>query len=113
MPADQASPSLYRGHRFPPEIISHAVWLYFRFSVSFRDVEELMADPGIRVSYETVREWSAKFGPAYARELRRQRPRPSDKWHPRRSTAQDQGQASLAVAGSRQVRRGAGHSGVG
>jgi putative transposase len=81
VPADQAGPSLYRGHRYPSEIIAHAVWLYFRFSLSLRDVEELLAERGVTVSYETIREWCAKFGPAYALELRRRRPRPSDKWY--------------------------------
>jgi putative transposase len=79
--ADQASPSLYRRHRYPSEIVAHAVWLYFRFSLSLRDVEELLAEHGVTVSYETIREWCAKFGPVYALELRRRRPRPSDKWH--------------------------------
>jgi putative transposase len=59
----------YKGYRFPPEIISHAVWLYFRFSLSFRDVEELLAQRGIVVSYETVRQWCLKFGQTYANEL--------------------------------------------
>jgi putative transposase len=81
VPADQASASLYRGHRYPPDIIAHAVWLYFRFSLSLRDVEQLMAERGVTVSYETIREWCAKVGPAYALELRRRRPRPGDKWH--------------------------------
>jgi putative transposase len=71
----------YRGYRFPPEIISHAVWLYFRFSLSFRDVEELLAQRGIVVTYETVRQWCLKFGQTYANELRRRRPRCGDKWH--------------------------------
>src|SRR6202043_3612650 len=71
----------YKGFRFPPEIISHAVWLYFRFSLSFRDVEELMAQRGIVVTYETVRQWCFKFGQTYANELRRRRPRCGDKWH--------------------------------
>src|SRR5258708_39320446 len=71
----------YKGFRFPPEIISHAVWLYFRFSLSFRDVEELLAQRGIVVSYETVRQWGLKFGQTYANELRRRRPRCGDKWH--------------------------------
>jgi len=71
----------YKGFRFPPEIISHAVWLYFRFSLSFRDVEELLAQRGIVVSYETVRQWCLKFGQTYANELRRRRPRCGDKWH--------------------------------
>ena len=56
------SDSLYRGHRFPREIISHSVWLYFRFGVSYRDVEEIMAARGVMLSYETVRRWCDKFG---------------------------------------------------
>ncbi|MFF3584949.1 IS6 family transposase [Streptomyces mirabilis] len=75
-----ASPS-YRGHRYPVEVISHCVWLYFRFPLSFREVEELMLQRGVIVSYETVRRWCAKFGQAYANGLRRRRPRPGDKWH--------------------------------
>ncbi len=71
----------YARHQFPPAIIRHAVWLYLRFTLSFRDVEELLAERGIEVSYETVRRWVAKFGPAFARELRRRRPRPSSQWH--------------------------------
>src|SRR5260370_13172488 len=71
----------YKGFRFPPEIISHAVWLYFRFSLSFRDVEELLAQRGIVVTYETVRQWSLKFGQMYANELRRRRPKTGDKWY--------------------------------
>ncbi|MFE2492043.1 IS6 family transposase [Streptomyces mirabilis] len=75
-----ASPS-YKGHRYPVEVISHCVWLYFRFPLSFREVEELMLQRGVIVSYETVRRWCAKFGQAYADGLRRRRPRPRDKWH--------------------------------
>jgi putative transposase len=75
------SDSLYRGHRFPREIISECVWLYFRFGVSFRDVEELMATRGVVVSYETVRCWCDKFGKQYADGLRRRRARTGDKWH--------------------------------
>ncbi len=71
----------YKGYRFPSEIISHAVWLYFRFSLSFRDVEELLAQRGIVVTYETVRQWCLKFGQTYANELRRRRPRCGDTWH--------------------------------
>ena len=71
----------YKGYRFPPEIISHAVWLYFRFSLSFRDVEELMAQRGIILTYETVRKWCLTFGQTYANELRRRRPPCGDKWH--------------------------------
>ena len=62
--------SLYRGHRFPPEIISHAVWLYPRFTQRFRDVEELLAERGILVSYESIRYWCQKFGPSFPRKLR-------------------------------------------
>ena len=71
----------YSGYRFPPSIIQHAVWLYFRFSLSFRDVEDLLAERGIDVSYETVRRWCLKFGPLYAWSLRRSRPRPGGRWH--------------------------------
>jgi putative transposase len=71
----------YKGYRFPSEIISHAVWLYFRFSLSFRDVEELLAQRGIVVTYETVRQWCFTFGQSSANELRRRRPRCGDKWH--------------------------------
>ena len=71
----------YKHHRFPGEIISHAVWLYFRFPLSHRDVEELLFVRGIIVSYEAIRKWCRKFGQAYANALRRRRPRPGDKWH--------------------------------
>ncbi len=71
----------YRGHRFPQEIMGHAVWLYFQFPLSFRDLEDLLAEHGIDVSYETVQRWSLKFGLAYARRLRRSRPRPAAQWH--------------------------------
>ncbi len=71
----------YVRHRFPPEIIQHAVWLYFRFPLSFRDVEDMLAERGIDVSYESVRRWSVKFGLAYASKLRRSRPRPDARWH--------------------------------
>jgi putative transposase len=71
----------YRRHRFPPPIIQHAIWLYLRFTLSYRDVEDLLAERGLDVSYETVRRWVLKFGPMIARNLRRRRPRPSDRWH--------------------------------
>ena len=71
----------YKGHRYPVEVISHCVWLYFRFPLSFREVEELMLQRGVIVSYETVGRWCAKFGQAYADGLCRRRPRPGDKWH--------------------------------
>src|SRR6516162_1501355 len=65
----------YCRHRFPPEIIQHAIWLYLRFTLSYRDVEELLAERGLDISYETVRRWVLKFNPAIARWLRRRRPR--------------------------------------
>src|ERR1700732_2039578 len=71
----------YRRHRFPPEVIQEAIWLYLRFTLSYRDVEELLAERGLDISYETVRRWVLKFGPAIARRLRRRRPRPSNRWH--------------------------------
>src|ERR687897_2768059 len=71
----------YARHHFPPEVIRHSVWLYLRFTLSYRDVEELLAERGLDVSYETVRRWALKFGPAFARNLRRLRPRPSTQWH--------------------------------
>ncbi len=71
----------YRGHRFPSEIISHSVWLYHRFSLSFRDVEDLLSERGITVSYETIRQWCRKFGGEYARTLRRRQGRLGDTWY--------------------------------
>jgi putative transposase len=71
----------YRRHRFPAEIIQHAIWLYLRFTLSYREVEELLAERGLDVSYETVRRWVLKFGPLIARQLRQRRPRPSARWH--------------------------------
>ena len=72
---------LYKRHRFPAEIISHVVWLYFRFSLSYRDIEEMMAERGVILSYETVRNWCSKFGQIFANRLKRCRPQPGDKWH--------------------------------
>ncbi|MDP9313633.1 MAG: IS6 family transposase [Chloroflexota bacterium] len=80
MTTDTAATS-YKGFRFPAEIIAHAVWLYHRFSLSFREVEELLFARGIVVTYETVRQWCRKFGQTYANQLRRRRARPGDKWH--------------------------------
>ena len=71
----------YKGHRYPAEVIAHCVWLYFRFPLSYREVEELMLQRGVIVSYETIRRWCAKFGQAYASRLRRRRTPPGDKWH--------------------------------
>jgi putative transposase len=74
-------PDPHYRHQFPAEIISHAVWLYHVFSLSLRDVELILAERGILVSYETVRRWCNKFGASFADRLRRRRPRPGDKWH--------------------------------
>jgi putative transposase len=71
----------YHGYRFPPEIISHAVWLYHRFCLSFRDAEDLLAQRGVTVTYETIRQWCRTFGPAYARTLRRHRGHMGDMWY--------------------------------
>ena len=74
-------PVSYKRHRFPPDVIRHAVWLYFRFTLSLRDVEELLAQRGIEVSYETIRCWTRKFGRLYAWNLRRSRCKPTARWH--------------------------------
>ena len=74
-------PGLHHRHRFPAELISHAVWLYHVFSLSLRDVELILAERGVVVSYESIRRWCRKFGQSFANRLRRQRPKPGDKWH--------------------------------
>ena len=84
-------------HRFPPAIIQHAVWLYLRFTPSYRDVEDLLAERGLDISYETVRRWVTKFGPLLARELRARRPRPTSRWH--------LDEMVLIIAGKRRLRR--------
>src|SRR5271156_2760200 len=71
----------YSGYRFPPEIIQQAIWLYVRFTLSFRDVEDLLAERGIIVSYETIRRWVNHFGPRVAADLRKRRPKPHATWH--------------------------------
>jgi putative transposase len=76
-----ANTERYKNHRFPPEIISHAVWLYFRFTLSYRDVEEMLLARGIVVTYEAIRKWCRKFGQDYANQIRRRRPQTGDKWH--------------------------------
>ena len=78
---DSTQPASYKGFRFPQEIIAHAVWLYHRFPLSFRDVEEILYERGVVVTYETVRHWGRKFGQTYANQLRLRRARPGDKWH--------------------------------
>ena len=70
----------FKRHRFPADVIRHAIWLYFRFTLSFRDVEEMLAQRGVEVSYETIRCWTIKFGPQIARNLKRKRPAPSPRW---------------------------------
>lgn len=77
---DSHGPS-YRGYRFPAAIISYAVWLYYRFSLSLRDVEDLLAQRGVEVSYETIRQWCEKFGLAYAAKARKKQARLGDTWH--------------------------------
>jgi transposase-like protein len=74
-------PISYARHRFPSEVICHAVWVYLRFTLSYRDVEDLLAARGLGVSHETIRRWVLKFGPAVARNLRLARPKPDDRWH--------------------------------
>ena len=76
-----AAKSPYAAYRFPAEVISHAVWLYFRFPLSLRMVEEMLAARGIVASHETVRQWALKFGQAFANRIRRRLPRAGDKWH--------------------------------
>jgi putative transposase len=76
-----SQPVSYKRHRFPPQVISHAVWLYFRFPLSLRLVEEMLLERGIVVSYETIRRWGKKFGLEYARRLRRKQPSRTDVWH--------------------------------
>ena len=73
--------SRYAGHRFPPEVIGHAVWLYFRFQLSLRMVEEMLAARGLLVSHATVRQWALKVGQGFANPIRRQLPGAGDKWH--------------------------------
>ena len=75
------SPCLYRGFRFPAEVIEHAVWLYHCFSLSLRDVETILAARGVVVSYESIRDWGLRLGRLFANMLKRRRPRPGDKWH--------------------------------
>ncbi len=79
--SDEVAPPAYAGYRFPPAIIAHAVWLYYRFALSYRDVEELLAERGVIVTDESIRQWCGKFGQQYANTLRRRRPQPGDKWH--------------------------------
>ena len=94
----------YSGYRFPPEIIHQAIWLYLRFTLSFRDVEDLLAERGIAISYETIRRWVNHLGPIIAAELRKRRLKPHSIWAGRRdryagiSTDLDKGDATLPSA---------------
>jgi putative transposase len=74
-------PISYARHRFPPDVIRHAVWLYLRFTLSYRDVEDLLAERGLIVSNESIRRWVLKFGPVIAKNLRTSRPQASTRWH--------------------------------
>ena len=85
-------------HRFPAEIISHAVWLYHVFSLSLRDVELILAERGIAISYETIRRWCREFGGGFANCLRRRRPHPGDKWHLDEVFISDPRRAALSLA---------------
>ena len=105
------APLCYRRHRFPPEIIQHAIWLYLRFTLSYRDVEELLAERGLDISYETVRRWVLKFGPSIARRLRQRRPRPSDRWHLDEMVVRIAGEADVSLARRRSRGRGPRHAG--
>ena len=76
-----AAPERYKNHRFPGEIISHGVWLYYRFPLSYRDVQEILFERGITVTHEAIRQWCLKFGQGYANQLKHRRAQPGDKWH--------------------------------
>jgi putative transposase len=95
-----ASDTRYKTHRIPAEIISHGVWLYYQFYLSYRDVEELLFVRGIIVSYEAIRKWCRKFGQQYANQLRRRRPGPGDEWHLELPMKEPKGATGL---GQRQV----------
>jgi putative transposase len=96
----------YKGHRYPVEVVNQCVWLYFRLPLGFGEVEELMLVRGVVVSYETVRRWCDKFGPAYANKLRRRRPRPGDKWHLDEVFVKINGITDYLCGGSARQRRG-------
>ena len=106
-----AAGSSYKGLRFPPEIISRGVWPYHRFPLSFRDVQELMLERGVDVSYETIQAWCDRFGQEYANQLRRRGPRPGDKWHLDEVFVLDQRRTAVPVARGRPARQRARHSG--
>src|ERR1700758_5570841 len=95
----------YHRHRFPPVVIQHAVWLYLRFTLSYRDVEDLLAERGLEISYATIRSWVLKFGPVIARRLRQRRPRPSNRWHLDEMVVRIAGERMYSEAGSRRRNR--------
>src|SRR3979490_1488357 len=103
--------SPYHRHRFPAEVISHCVWLYFRFALSFRDVEEMLAMRGVALSYYTGREWGIKFAQTYANRLGHKSPRPGDRWHHDEVFLKINGRIHYLLAGSSSGRRRIGHPG--
>ena len=96
----------YAGYRFPPEIIDQAIWLYLRFTLNLRDVEDLLAERGVAVSYETVRRWVNHFGPMIAADLRKRRQKPHTTWHLDEVHLKIDGRMAHSVAGCRRRRRG-------
>ncbi len=100
----KTQPINYQRHRFPAEIISHAVWLYHRFCLSFREVEELLAERRIIVTYESIRRWCLKFGPAYARRLKKRQGRLGDVWHLDEASSPFTG--SISICGARSIKMG-------
>jgi putative transposase len=102
-------PAAYPRHRFPAEIISHAVWLYHVFSLSLRDVELILAERGVVVTHESIRNWCRKFGAEFAKRLRKRRPKPGDTWHLDEVFIPDQRQAALSLAGCGSARGRARH----
>jgi transposase-like protein len=98
-------PVSFKCHRFPPDVIRLAVWLYFRLTLSFRDVEKMLAQRGIEASYAIVRCWALKFGQAFAGNLRRSRPKPTGRWHLDEMVREDPGLANVAVVRGRRRER--------
>src|SRR5690242_14175748 len=104
------APISYRRHRFPPVVIQHAVWLYLRFTLSYRDVEDLLAERGLDISYETVRSWVLKFGPVIA--VTASSPSPERSMASRRDGCSDRRQADVPLACRRPQGRGSRHAGA-
>jgi transposase-like protein len=93
----------YKGFRYSAEIISHCVWLYHRFPLSFREVEEMMMERGVVVSHETIRQWCQKFGQTYANGLCRRRPRPGGKWISMRCSSRSTARPTQGLSGVHEV----------